>query len=194
MSRWTVEAGRQIYFDGRPFIHIGREGDARPVEADGAAHLIADLFNRDGVTPDTIYERHMGRPRRRRTSEAPRARASGQHVAEMISMTYGSLPDYREFMHDIRRTNPEDDKPYWPRGQDFRMELVTTPEIELAESYGELFEFETMRPGYAYGFRGDESIIYGFLGFLRDQFEEEGNETAGDLASSIMYSLGYEWI
>lgn len=63
---WSVVAGRQIYFDGRPFIGIDREGETRPVEADGATHLIVELFNRSSVTPDTIYEKHMGHPRKNR--------------------------------------------------------------------------------------------------------------------------------
>jgi len=63
---WTVEPGRYLAFNGRPFAHLDKEGtDTRPVEADGATHLIAELFNQNGVTPDTIYEQHMGHARRR---------------------------------------------------------------------------------------------------------------------------------
>lgn len=66
-GQWTVEPGRYLVFAGRPFVHLDKEGtDTRPVEADGAAQVIADLFNREGVTPSTIYERHMGRPRKTR--------------------------------------------------------------------------------------------------------------------------------
>ena len=193
--KWTVEAGRALYFDGRPFIHIDREG-AEPVEADGATHIIADLFNRNGVTPDTIYEYQMGHPRRRRSrSRTSEASASRRTVSEMISMTYGTIPPYNEFKRDIRRPDPDytDGRSYWPRDSDFPMELVDGPEIELAQNYGSLIEFDTTRPGYAFGFRGDESTIYSFVIFLKEEFEE-GNEAAGDLASSIMYSLGYEWI
>lgn len=63
-GRWTIEAGRLIYFDGQPCLYIEREGDTRPVVADGAARLIVEVFNQDGVTLDNIYERHMS-PRRR---------------------------------------------------------------------------------------------------------------------------------
>lgn len=125
--------------------------------------------------------------------EAPKVRES-HAVSEMIGMTYGSLPDYRDFKHDIRRKNPEDDKPYWPKGVDFPIELVDAEEIELARDYGDLIEFGTSRPGYAIGFRGDESALYSFLAYLKEEFEENENEAAGNLASSIMYALGYEWI
>jgi hypothetical protein len=65
-GRWTVEAGRQLYFDGQPFIGVSREGNTQPAVADGATHLIAELLNSAGTTPDTIYRRHMGHARRRR--------------------------------------------------------------------------------------------------------------------------------
>jgi len=65
-GHWTVEPGRHLYFDGRPAFRLDSEGndvrDIPHVVVDGAAHLIAELFNREGVTPDTIYGRHMGRP------------------------------------------------------------------------------------------------------------------------------------
>jgi len=61
-KRFTVEAGRQIYRDGKPFISIHREGDgpqrgpggtgnepgATPTEADELTHIIAALLNRLG--------------------------------------------------------------------------------------------------------------------------------------------------
>ncbi len=73
MNRWTLQ-GRVLHFDGKPFVYIEKEEGARPVEADGAARLIAELFNLKNVTPDSIYKQHMGRPRRaqRGAREAPR--------------------------------------------------------------------------------------------------------------------------
>ena len=65
-GRWTVEAGLQLYFDGHPCVSVGREGSTLPVVADGMTHLIAELLNNTGTTPDTIYLRHMGHARRRR--------------------------------------------------------------------------------------------------------------------------------
>jgi hypothetical protein len=75
-GQWTVEAGRTLHFDGHPVIRVGREGDTRPVVADGAAHIIAELFDQNGVTPDSIYERHMGHPRRARSGVGETARST----------------------------------------------------------------------------------------------------------------------
>jgi len=63
---WTVEAGRQICFNGQPFAHIAKEGNTSPVEADGFTHLVVNLLNRSGDTPESIYEQHMGHSRRNR--------------------------------------------------------------------------------------------------------------------------------
>lgn len=65
-GRWTVEAGRQLYFDGHPFAGVSREGSTPPAVADGLTHLIAELLNRSDTTPDAVYRRHMGHDRRRR--------------------------------------------------------------------------------------------------------------------------------
>jgi len=66
-DQWRVQAGRYLYFGNKPFVHLDKEStETAPVTADGTAYLIAELFNQNGVTPDTIYERHMG--------HAPRAR------------------------------------------------------------------------------------------------------------------------
>lgn len=70
-DHWEVQPGRYITFDGHTAFRLDSDdNDVRIVPhttVDGAAHLIAELFNQNGVTPDTIYERHMGRaPRRRR--------------------------------------------------------------------------------------------------------------------------------
>jgi hypothetical protein len=50
-ARYTVEPGRQIYCDGRPFISIGREGSTRPTEADAVCHVIADMLNAAKIKP-----------------------------------------------------------------------------------------------------------------------------------------------
>lgn len=44
-KRFTVEAGRQIYRDGKPFISIGREGNTPPVVVDEMTHAIVALLN-----------------------------------------------------------------------------------------------------------------------------------------------------
>lgn len=57
---WTVESGRMLFFNGRPFVSLNREGGTLPVEADGAVHVIAELLNQAGVTPESIHRQHMG--------------------------------------------------------------------------------------------------------------------------------------
>jgi hypothetical protein len=52
IKKWTVEAGRQIYYGGLPFISIGREGNTSPTDADKVTHLIARLFTEEGLTVD----------------------------------------------------------------------------------------------------------------------------------------------
>lgn len=48
MPKYTVEPGRQIYRNGRPFISINREGETEPAEADKMARqLCAMLVSRD---------------------------------------------------------------------------------------------------------------------------------------------------
>lgn len=199
-ARWTVEPGRELYFDGRPAF--GLTGDYAttgipPVAADAATKLIAELFNRNGVTPDSLYKKQMGRPPRRRTRETREAREWDRKH----SMTYGQLPPFEQFEHDVRtRIDPESSppRPYWPEGTAYPMELVSAHEIELAETFG-LTEFETERQRNrtntrVRGFREtDPRVIYEFVEFLADRWAN-GDEEAGDLASSIMYVLGYEWI
>jgi hypothetical protein len=117
------------------------------------------------------------------------------------SMTYGALPSFEEFEHDIHtRIDPEGDgkKPYWPPGTLYPMELVGAHEIELIEGFGATEEFEperrrTGRHSGVRGFKYDERDMYGLLEYLVEAFNE-GDEEAGDLASGIMGTLGYEWI
>ena len=79
----------------------------------------------------------------------------------------------------------------------YSMELVTPPEIELAEAFGlREFKAERARTGRntaVRGFKDNEKAIYEFLEYLSDRWNN-GDEFAGDLASGIMTSLGYEWI
>jgi len=114
------------------------------------------------------------------------------------SMSYGELPPFEKFEEDIRRPDPDHEgHPYWPEYTRFPIELVSDREIELAERYG-LPEFEaerrrTGRNSRVRGFNADEREMYGFLEYLIEQMND-GDDEAGDLASSIMTTLGYEWI
>lgn len=160
-------------------IGRGRSRTADPFTAD-AGHL--DRFSRpsDG-------DRSMGAAR-----EAPRRQED-----RPISMTYGVLPPFEEFERDIRRNDPNTGEPYLAPGDSFKMELVDNHEIELAESFGlEEFEAERQRTGRntsVRGFKDNERAMYEFIEFLADRWNN-GDEAAGELASTIMYTLGYEWI
>lgn len=45
---YTVEPGRNIYRNGKPFIAIQRCGDTTPVDSDEACHWICGLMNEAG--------------------------------------------------------------------------------------------------------------------------------------------------
>ncbi len=44
-KHYTIEPGRQIYHDGKPFIGISRAEDTAPAEADLTARRIVVLLN-----------------------------------------------------------------------------------------------------------------------------------------------------
>jgi len=185
-GRWTVAAGREVLFDGKPFVSVNREGRARPVEADSVAHFLAEALNHHSMTPDLLYQRQMG--------HAPRRGGGARESRRSYSMTYGTLPTFDQFLVDIRRPDPdyEDGRSYWPEDTTYPMELVDNHEVDLADEFGGLRPL-TSRYSHKAGFQGDERSIYDFLTFLADKWSE-GDEAAGDLASSIMATLGYEWV
>lgn len=124
----------------------------------------------------------------------PMVRATVRESRRSYSMTYGTLPSFDRFIVDIRRPDPdyEDGRPYWPESTTYRMELVDSHEVDLANEFGGLRSFSS-RYSHKVGFKGDDRSIYDFLTFLIDKWND-GDEAAGDLASSIMTTLGYEWI
>ena len=150
-----------------------------------SAHT-ASRSSRSGVTREMVREAARGRVRETRERK--------------FSMTYGVIPPFEQFEHDVQtRIDPDNNKPYLPKGTLYPMELVGAHEVELAEGFGGLEEFETARyrsgrNTRAIGFRGDERQIYDFIVYLTDAWNNEGDDEAGDLASSIMDTLGYEWI
>lgn len=46
MEKFTVEAGRAIRLDGKPFVNIARADGVPPTDADAITHLIAYLLNK----------------------------------------------------------------------------------------------------------------------------------------------------
>lgn len=135
---------------------------------------------------------------RRAPQKSRTLRAPSRDRDRPISMTYGQLPPFEQFEQDIRRPDPDNKgRPYWPDFTLYPMELVGAREIELAERFGlDEFRAERSRTGRnsrVRGFQGDQQAIYDFLGYLVEQLND-GDDEAGDLASSIMTTLGYEWI
>ena len=185
---WTPEAGEIIRAHGGP-----EASNARPFTGSDGKRWIDIPF---AYTP---WWRQ-----RRSTEETPRRPRPSvrETVKEHESLTYGQLPSFEDFKRHIHTAiNPETDEPYWPEGTTYPMELVSAREIELAKEFGGLDDFRTERHRTgrntrATGFRGDEKQIYDFLVFLMSQEDAyDGEEDSpGSLASSIMTTLGYEWV
>ena len=52
--RWSVSAGRWLYFDGKRAFALHRDADsADAVQCDNLAHIVCNLLNAADVTPDT---------------------------------------------------------------------------------------------------------------------------------------------
>lgn len=49
-KRFEVQAGREIYCDGQPYVGVTREGNTPPTVADRLTHKIAALLNRSRAT------------------------------------------------------------------------------------------------------------------------------------------------
>jgi len=141
----------------------------------------------------------------------PRSVGAGVHeatAAPWVSLTYGTLPSLRDFEFHLRDAKDEEgarligDPPrvYW-------FTLVDDAEIGAARAIADQLHVEA-----GSGFKGD--ITYGPDRYYphKTAFEvrsvkalhklvegltelwNQGDEKAGDLASSIMYTLRYEWV
>lgn len=169
-------------------------------DAHAGVHYIRKFYP-DYVPTETDFEgAYWGTKPDRSTLHASR-RTREPDDWRSYSMTYGELPPFEKFERWIHtKIDPERDgeMPYWPPGTLYPMELVGAHEVQLANDFGGLEQFETERRrsgrnSGAIGFKGDEHAIYGFLEYLVEEWGN-GDEEAGDLASSIMTTLGYEWI
>jgi hypothetical protein len=204
--------------EGNAKYHAARAEAQARANATGMDHGIEanDLFktftvrtlprkeNRSGhelqvevVMPEDIRKAQPGHGPLARNAAQERRTTPMSHEDEdhPIGLTYGEVPPFDEFIQDIRRPDPdyEDGRAYWPHdGSTYPMELVDGDEIDLAEQFGGLTSFAT-RYAHKAGFRADERTLYDFIAFLAEEWNN-GNEGAGDLASSIMTTLGYEWI
>ena len=179
------------------WIHWSNKSENGPFSSKNEAKHYADYWHDQSRGKLTFkIDQVSGHDERTgpRPSSKESRRPSTRESRRSYSMTYGTLPPYEKFIEDIRRPNPDyEDQAYWPEGTLYPMELVDDEEIALAEGYGGLQPFTPSRYAHKSGFRGDEQAIYGLLQYLADEWNN-GSEPAGDLASSIMTTLGYEWI
>lgn len=112
-----------------------------------------------------------------------------EYEGEMESMTYGELPSKAAF---VKRTEAESQYPY-------PMELVGEDKEVVADLLDdEGIEEFVPKHSHKLGVRVlDAEAMYRFLSGLKDKYESgegEENDAAGNLASSILGTLGYEWV
>lgn len=141
----------------------------------------------------------------------PRQVGLGAHAADAapwVSLTYGTLPKLGDFELHLRDARDEEgarligDPPrvYW-------MTLVDDAEIGAARSVADRMHVQAghgFRSEVAYGpdryyphktafevtsVKGLHKLLEGLI-----ELWEQGDEAAGNLASSIMYTLHYEWV
>jgi hypothetical protein len=115
----------------------------------------------------------------------------GEWEGEFKSLTYGKLPSKDEF---VKRTAG-----HYP----YPMELVDKNEIKVIEEAG-LLDVDGVEEFYTgshkFGIRvKNAEVMYRFLSALKKAYETSATEdpkadAAGNLASSIFYTLGYEWV
>lgn len=126
-------------------------------------------------------------------------------------MTWGTIPEFPAFKAHVESALDEDDEPViGPPGDVFHMELVgkdaaaAKTALKTMFSAGIRVAFERYKGRHnQFGLRFlDLPSLHKFIAALLvvDEMEAEADpeaerqETPGDLASSIMGSLGYEWI
>lgn len=128
------------------------------------------------------------------------------------SMTWGTVPEFPAFKAHVEAARDEDDEPViGPPGDVYHMELVGKDAAAAKMALKTMFsagirvsfeQFEGRHKKYGLRFLDLQSLhkfIAALLVVDEMEAEEAGpdadrQETAGDLASSIMSTLGYEWI
>jgi hypothetical protein len=131
-------------------------------------------------------------------------------------MTWGVLPELPAFEKHVRTALDEDDEPViGPPGDVYHMELVSKEKewaktaLETLFATGTPLAFDQFTPKkypHKYGLRfHDVPSLHKFILALLtvdemeaeaqgEQYGQGNEETPGMLASSIMSTLGYEWI
>lgn len=141
----------------------------------------------------------------------PRRRRSVKRNSGSKSLSWGTLPEYPAFAEHVQRAVDEDDQPViGPPGDVYHMELVGKDAAAAKLALKTLFstgtkvsfdQFQGKHGKYGLRFNDLLSLHKFILALLTvDEMEAEADpdadrqETPGDLASSIMGTLGYEWV
>ena len=107
----------------------------------------------------------------------------GMFLKENYEMlNYGELPKINDFIKHVQTAiDPDEDKPFLPKGKKYPYTLKGS-DAAVADDAG----IPT---------RANLNVkdLYKTIQKLVDAWEG-GNDDAGDLASSMMFTLGYEWV
>lgn len=102
--------------------------------------------------------------------------------SKMKMMTYGELPRWSEFRKHVEMgIDPETDKPWLSSSEKYPYNLKGS-DAQAAR-----------KAGIPTSGKFDLKKIYQIISKLKEEWEN-GNDSAGDLASSFMYTLGFEWV
>jgi hypothetical protein len=132
-------------------------------------------------------------------------------MSRLRSISWGTIPEFPAFKAHVEAASSEDGEPViGPPGDVYHMELVgqdvtwAKMALEAMFAAGIRVSFEQFKGRHGkYGLRFlDLQSLHKFIAALMvvDEMEAEEDpdadrqETAGNLASSIMTTLGYEWI
>lgn len=138
-------------------------------------------------------------------------RKAKRNGSRMQGMTWGTMPEFKAFRAHVESALDEDDNPVvGPPGDVYHMELVGNDKESSKLALKVLFasgtpvkydQFDGRHGKYGLRFH-DLMSLHKFLVALltvdemqaEESGDEERSETPGDLASSIMGALNYEWI
>jgi len=125
-----------------------------------------------------------------------RGRALRRRYGRAQSMSFGIVPPFAEFVAHIRSEDPDEGRPYLAAGQKYPMELTRGDQaiaarIKLKPSG--TGDYGKMR--YALTDKQLHSALKKLVALgYSDKVDESTQQDAESLASSIMTTLGYEWI
>jgi hypothetical protein len=180
--RFNANPGSLVLYSHHP--EIGEEGTVGtmpgfgkrtylPGPGGGLLYVDWDQSGMIGVSPNDVERVKKGRG----------TAGLSEYEGEMKSMSYGDMPPKAEFV-----TRTEGQYPY-------PMELVGADQELVQDLLNDegIEEFDSKYRNKL-GVRViDAKAMYRFLSGLKERYED-GNDAAGDLASSILGTLGYEWI